>query len=161
MAVHKLILEDIFEEVSCTLIAIHCTLEDYRLAYLLNKNLEISLVRKPSDIDYSCDKSKYSIYEWEDCKQLITWNLVSNICKTEESQEVNYESLFNMQEQITKTYYLIPENKRVNYFLKIDNEFNIGEERKLMNNILSISQIATAYSINANQLKSKDHLIFS
>jgi hypothetical protein len=66
-----------------------------------------------------------------------------------------------MQEQITKTQHLIPESKTVNYLLKIDNQFNISEEKKLLKCILDISQIATAYSIDASQLKSKDNLIFS
>ena len=82
MAVHKLILDDVFEESICTLIGIHCTIEDYRLAYLLNKSLGINLVRNKKDLDYNNGKSTYSIYKWEDKKQFLTWNLVSNVCKT-------------------------------------------------------------------------------
>ena len=161
MAIHKLVLDDVFEEVSYTLIAIHCTLEDYRLAYLLNKNLKISLIRRAKDLDYFKGISTYSIFEWEDCKQLITWSLVSNICKNKIHQKVNNESLFSVEEPMTKTHYLIPEHKNVNYFLKIDNQFNNSKETKILKNILNISQIATAYSIDASLLKSKDNLIFS
>lgn len=161
MAVHKLILDDVFDEVLYTLIAVHCSLEDYRLAYLLNKYLGINLTRKSSDLDYNNDKSMYSIFEWKDGKQLTTWSLVSNISKTESYQEVNYESLFNNQEKITKTTNLIPEHKRVNFFLKIDNQLNFSREKYILNSILKIPQIATAYSIDTNQLKSKDNLIFS
>lgn len=161
MAVHKLVLDDVFDEVLCTLIAIHCSLEDYRLAYLLNKHLGITLIRKPSDLDYDKGKSTYSIFDWEDDKQLTTWSLVSNVCKTESFQQINYESLFENQEKITKTTHLIPEYKRVNYFLKIDNEFNLSKEKYIVNSILRIPQIATAYSIDSSQLKSKDNLIFS
>jgi hypothetical protein len=161
MAVHKLILDDIFEESLYTLIAIHCTIEDYRLAYLLNNNLDIHLSRKPSDLDYNNGKSAYSIFEWEDPKYLTTWNLVFNICKTELFQQVNYQSLFNSEDKITKTFYLIPEYKQVNYFLKIDNEFNVNKEKYILSSILKIPQVSTAYSIDASQLKSKDNLIFS
>ena len=161
MAVHKLILDDVFEEVSYTLIAIHCTIEDYRLAYLINKNLKISLVRKEKDLDYFNGKSTYSIFEWEDCNQLVTWSLVSNVCKNKSFVEARNESLFSTQEQITQTHYLIPEYKKVNYFLKIDNQFNFSKETTLLKSILDISLIATAYSIDASQLKSKDNLIFS
>tara|TARA_R110002050_G_scaffold157464_1_gene286083 strand:- start:38486 stop:38971 length:486 start_codon:yes stop_codon:yes gene_type:complete len=161
MAIHKLVLDDVFDEVLCTLIAIHCSLEDYRLAYLLNKHLGITLIRKPSDLDYDKGKSTYSIFEWEDDKQLTTWSLVSNVCKTESFQQINYESLFENQEKIIKTTNLIPEYKRVNYFLKIDNEFDFSKEKYIVDNILKISQIATAYSIDSSQLKSKDNLIFS
>ncbi len=161
MAVHKLILDDVFDKVLYTLIAIHCTLEDYRLAYLLNKYLGITLIRKASDLDYNNSKSTYSIFEWEDHKQLTTWSLVSNICKTESYQKINYESLFENQEKVTKTTHLIPEYKRVNYFLKIDYQFNYSKEKYILDSILKIPQIVTAYSIDTNQLKSKDNLIFS
>ncbi|MFI1771247.1 IPExxxVDY family protein [Thalassobellus citreus] len=161
MAIHKLVLDDVFDEVLCTLIAIHCSLEDYRLAYLLNKHLGITLKRKASDLDYDKGASTYSIFEWENKKQLTKWNLVSNVCKTESLQQINYESLFENQEKIIKTTHLIPEYKRVNYFLKIDNEFDLSKEKYILDSILKIPQIATAYSIDSSQLKSKDNLIFS
>ncbi|WP_299550780.1 IPExxxVDY family protein [Seonamhaeicola sp.] len=160
MAVHKLVLDAIDEDLF-TLIAIHCTLEDYRLAYLLNKFLGITLTRKASDLDFQNGALTYSIYEWEDCKQQTIWSLVSNVCKTEDYRQGNDDSLFNVQEKITRTNHLIPEYKSVNYFLKIDNEFNFSKEKYILNSILKIPQVATAYSIEPNQLKSKDHLIFS
>ncbi|SFZ90401.1 hypothetical protein SAMN05428642_101915 [Flaviramulus basaltis] len=161
MAVHKLILDDAFDEVVYTLIAIHCMLEDYRLAYLLNKHLGISLTRKSSDLDYKNSAVSYSIYDWEDTKQLVTWSLVSNICKTETLKKTEYTSLFDTEQKITKTSHLLPEYKTVNYFLKIDSEFSFSKEKYILNNILSIPQIATAYSVDSSQLKSKDNLIFS
>ena len=161
MAIHKLILDDVFEEVAFTLIAIHCTLEDYRLAFLLNKHLGITFTRKPSDLDYNNGKSTYSIFEWEDNKQLTNWSLVSNICKVESYQQIDYQSLFDVEEKITKTTNLIPEYKRVDYLLKIDNEYNFSKEKYILDSILNIPQIATAYSIDTSQLKSKDNLIFS
>ncbi len=161
MAVHKLILDDVFEEVTFTLVAIHCALEDYRLAFLLNKHLGITLARRSSDLDYNGGKSTYSIFEWEDSKQLTNWSLVSNICKTESYQESNYQSLFDIEEKITKTIHLLSEYKQVDYFLKIDNDYNFNKEKYIINSLLKIPQIATAYSIDSSQLKSKDNLIFS
>lgn len=159
MAVHKLNFDDAFNEVFYTLIAMHCTIEDYRLAYLLNKHLGITLKRKPDDLDYNNGLVSYSIYEWQNNKQLITWNLVSNICKTQTTQKTDTKSLFNTIQ--TKTFYLLPEYKTVNYFLKIDTEFCSSEEKNMINTIMSIPQIITAYSINTNQLQSKENLIFS
>ncbi|UKM65415.1 IPExxxVDY family protein [Flavobacteriaceae bacterium GSB9] len=161
MAVHKLVLDDAFDDSVFTLVAIHCRLEDYRLAYLLNKNLGVSLARKLKDIDIINGKASYSIYEWEDLKQLITWSLVSNICKLEEVQPTNQKSLFDNEENIIKTYHLLPEHKTVNYFLKIDGDLGYGKEKYILDTILKIPQIATAYSIDSGQLKSKDHLIFN
>ncbi|MFD0834910.1 IPExxxVDY family protein [Mariniflexile aquimaris] len=161
MTVHKLILDDVFEEVECTLIGIHCTIEDYRLAYLLNKHLGISLSRKSLDLDFNERKCAFSIFDWEDTKQLETWSLVSNVFKTEVYQSGNQSSLFDTQQSIIKTTYLIPEQKAVNYFLKINNTFNLNKEKQILNNIIKIPLVATAFSIDINQLKSKDNLIFS
>jgi len=160
MAVHKLILDDIFEESVFTLIAIHCTIEDYRLAYLLNKFLNIRLVRKRFDLDFNRGKSAYSVYKWEDKKQLLTWNLVSNICKVNDVTETNSGLLFEKTHSVTKTFNLLPELKNVNYLLKIDDEFNVKKEKHIINTILSIPQIATAYTVDQSQIKSKDNLIF-
>jgi hypothetical protein len=150
MAVHKLILDDVFDESVFTLIAIHCTIEDYRLAYLLNKSLSINLVRKRFDLDFNQGKSAYSIYKWEDQKQLLTWNLVSNICKTNDYIKINSGLLFETTQNITKTFNLLPELKNV----------NVKKEKHIINTILSIPQIATAYTVDQSQLKSKDNLIF-
>ena len=159
MAVHKLVLDDLECE-SYQLIAIHCSLEDYRLAYLLNSHLNLKLKRRRHDLDFSV--AKYSVFEWEDQTQMLTWNLVSNICKVEESQEEEQyaTSLFNNRNSM-KTYSLIPEYKSANYLFKIDCESNFSKEKKTVNTLLSIPQIVTAYSIDTENLKSKTNLIFN
>lgn len=158
MAVHKLILEDVFDEAVYTLIAIHCAIEDYRLAYLLNKYLGINLIRKQADLDFSDGKAIYSIYKWKDHRQKATWNLVSNICKTSDYEQVSTGSLFETSQ--TKTFHLLPELKNVNYLLKIDDEFNARREKHIINTILDIPQIATAYIVDQSRIRSKDNLIF-
>jgi len=160
MAIHKLVMDDVFDEVSYTLLAIHCSIEDYRVAYLINKNLDIHLKRKQTDIDFN-GILRYPIFEWHDTKNLENWSLVSNMCKVESQQLAGQNSLFNQQETITKTSYLLPEYKQVNYFLKIENEFSFSNEKYLVNRILSIPQMVTVYSVNSDTEKSKDHLIFN
>lgn len=160
MAVHKLILDDVFEDVSCTLIAIHCAIEDYRLAFLLNKYLDISLTRKPKDLDFDMGITKYSVFEYEDEEKRMMWYLVSNICKIETDSKIVEQSLFNQHHKVIRTYNLIPEYGKVNYFLKIDNEFSNSKEKQIINNLLKIPQIAMAYNVDMSLLKSKEHLIF-
>ncbi len=159
MAIHKLVIDDFEEDDSFVLIAIHCSIEDYRLAYVLNENLNLQLKRKPRDLDFS--KASYSIFEWEDVNQLVTWNMVSNNCKVEEETNVNSASLFNNQNQVITTYNLVPEYKAANYFLKINYQTEFLKERAIMNTILSISQIVTAYSIHLESIKTKTNLIFN
>ena len=68
--------------------------------------------------------------------------------------------MFETNQSITKTFYLLPELKQVNYLLKIDDEFNLSKEKYIINTLLSIPQIATAYTIDLNQLKSKEQFNF-
>ncbi|MEZ4793816.1 MAG: IPExxxVDY family protein [Gelidibacter sp.] len=159
MAVHKLLVDD-FYDASFSLIAIHCGLEDYRLAYLLNKHLNISLVRLPQDLDYKYMDANYSIYGWEDAQQQTTWNLISNVCKKEEASLQSSGSLFNAEQIILKTYYLLPEFKKVDFFIKITTDEESIDEKKVLNMLQGIPQLITSYSIETEHIKSKDNLIF-
>ena len=127
----KLILEDIIEDINYTLIGIHCSIEDYRLAYLLNQYLELNLKRKAFDIDYN-NKSSYAIFEWEDQKQLVIWNLVSNISKVEIHNTIDESSLFTDSEKFTKTHHLVPEYKKVNFILKINDNLSPSIEKHIL-----------------------------
>jgi hypothetical protein len=159
MALHKLLVDD-FYDASFSLLAIHCGLEDYRLAYLLNKHLHLKLERKLQDLDYKYFASSYAIYEWRDEALYTTWNLVSNICKKEEDSLQSTGSLFDTQEKVLKTYYLLPEFKKVDFLIKITNENQNFNEKLILDKIQEIPQIITAYIITAEQIKSKDNLIF-
>ena len=161
MAKHKLILEDVFEEVTYTLIAIHCSIEDYRLAYLLNKNLSINLIRKEEDLDYGYVSATYSIFDWEDINHQTTWSLVSNICRKESETLANANSLFGDNQKAMKILNLISEYKTVDYFLKIDTEGWFSSGKTILNSIQKIPHIVTAYSVDATELKSKNNLIFN
>ena len=51
MAIHKLLVDD-FEDSNYSLLAVHCEMEGYRLAYYLNKYLETRLARTKEDLDF-------------------------------------------------------------------------------------------------------------
>ncbi len=159
MAVHKLLVDD-FYDASFSLIAIHCRLEDYRLAYHLNKHLSINLVRLPQDLDYKYLDANYSIYEWKDEQQQTTWNFISNVCKKEEASLQSSGSLFNTDQTMLKTYHLMPEFKKVDFFIKITTDEESIDERELLNKLNNIPQLITTYSIDTEHIKSKDNLIF-
>lgn len=158
MAVHKLVLDDFFDEESFSLIGIHCNLEDYRLAFLLNKNLNLMLKRKAIDLNFK-NGTNYSIFEWENEKSQVIWNFVSNIYKREITTNTVIDSLFENQVS-TKTFQLIPEYKKVNYLLKISSDTKALNENKIVSSIQRIPQVITAYSIDTEQLASKGNLIF-
>ncbi len=159
MALHKLLVHDFYEE-PYKLIAVHCRLEDYRLAYLLNKNLGINLKRQPEDLDFKYLKASYSMFEWDNEAQYVTWNLISNVCKKEEDSLYSSGTLFDTNQKVLKTFHLISEYKNVDYFVKISNEIQNINENRILSKLQAIPQIITSYTINPLKIKNKDHLIF-
>ena len=155
----KMVIDDFVECDSFFLIAIHCTLEDYRLAYILNSLLNLKLKRTDSDLDVA--EARYSFFEWEDSKHLVTWTLLSNICKVEQKTYDDKESLFNNRENIIRTYNLVPEHKESNYFLKISQQTECFNEQEVIDKLLSIPQIILAYEVENKNLKSKTNLIIN
>jgi hypothetical protein len=160
MALHKL-LDDDFDDDAYSLLAIHCDSDDFRLAYLLNQYLNINLKRCVYDLDFKYTTASYSIYEWKNLNKQTMWNLVENIFKREEESLASSGSLFNTASKVIKTYNLIPEYKKVNYFLKIENDDNNIDIKSIIHKIQKIPQVVTVYDVDAITLKSKNNLIFN
>ncbi|RED46240.1 hypothetical protein DFQ10_1017 [Winogradskyella eximia] len=159
MALHKLQVDDFYDD-SYKLIAIHCRLEDYRLAYVLNKHLGLKLERKEKDIDFKYLESSYSIFEWDNETEYVLWNLISNVCKKEQDSLSSTGTLFSESEKVLKTFNLISEHKKVDYFIKISDEIQNVDEKVILNKLKAIPQIITSYTVDPLKIKSKDHLIF-
>lgn len=159
MALHKLHVDE-FSDDRYLLFAIHSRIEDYRIAYLLNKHLSIKLERKQNDLDVDYLKSSYAIYEWDNKVEYTTWNLVSNCCVKEEEAVSSTGVLFSNNDKIVKTYNLIPELKTVDYLLKISGETYGLNEQRILEILQKISMIITSYSVNPLKLKSRDNIIF-
>jgi len=77
MAINKLVLDD-FVDVDYSLFAIHCDLEDYRLAFSINQALKTKLKRTKEDVDFSDNIATFSLFEWENSSLKTTWNLIKN-----------------------------------------------------------------------------------
>lgn len=156
MQIHALGLEDFCEE-EYSLIGIHTALEDYKLAYLLNKNLKTQFSKSQNNLEFENDKNSasFSIYNFSSKKYDFDWFLIANSFKRENQTDSN--GLLLTTE--TKTY-LIPEKKKVDFFVKISGEVDSNFVASAVNKIKNIEQIITSYSIDKNTLKSKDFLIF-
>ncbi len=162
MANYKLILDEDFRE-DFILIAIHCSVEAYKMAYLLNKHLRIRLKRRPVDLDFSIDGLEITFprYEFEDETDYISYNLLANKCKTERARTVASGGLFgNTKAGEIITEYLIPENKQVDYFLKVFSDDDKVPLRKMLAEINEINEVISAYTADTDKLKSKNNLIF-
>ena len=156
MQVYALEMDDFCEE-PYSLIGIHSTLEDYKLAYLINRNLNTRFDKAIKDLEFKRDQKKasFSIYNYENTNDGFDWFLIANSYRRE-NQTVSNELLLTSE---TKTY-LISEKKKVDFFLKICGESEYDFVMKIIQKIKNIDNVITAYSIDKNTLKSRDFLIF-
>lgn len=163
MATQRLVLETITDD-DYELIAIHCSLAPYRVAYLLNKYLNLHLYRKNEDINFEYDTitANYPLFQYHDHFHYNTYNLLGNKFKiTMPSNTTSYDGLFGSEnDDMHVTKYLINELKNVDYFLKIETETSQFSGKSLAAQLLTIPQVLTAYIVNYTQLKSKNNLIF-
>lgn len=159
MAVHKLLIDD-FESADYTLIAIHSSLEDYRLAYFVNKELEIKLERCPNDLGVKQKEglalfSRY-FFDFED--QDEAWHLIQNKTSISPVQTSNV-SLFSADGfDFNYSAFFLPELKTADYVLKVEN--TADADSTIVQQLLKIKQVTTAYTVDHYKLKSKNNLIF-
>jgi hypothetical protein len=162
MAIHKVYIED-FEEEDYHLIALHTPLEDYRLAYFLNKELGIGLYKSKFDIPLQIKKVKTSFvrFTFEDEKKVIIWDLVKNKNEVENIENINTTDLFsNSKNSFSSSAYLLPEYKKVDFFVKIENTANEIDLDNVISKISKIEAVKLAYSVAKDKIKSKNNLIF-
>jgi len=162
MAVHKVYIEE-FEEDDYYIIAIHTSLEDYRLAYFINREIAIHLSKNDSDIQSQVKEGETSFarFTFEDEKNDIKWNLVQNKNEIEGKENTITQDLFsNSDSSFSSSAYLLPEYKKVDFFLKIENaekDINITE---IVSKISTIDSIKMVYNVDKDKIKSKNNLIF-
>jgi hypothetical protein len=101
-------------------------------------------------------KSAFSNYIFDDKKNDIVWTLIENKATIINSNKQT-SSLF---EQIDITVFLLPEFKKADYLLKIENIDYGFESESIIEKIQEIKNVTTAYTIDITNLKSKNNLIF-
>lgn len=161
MAIQRLVL-DTFEDEDYDLIAIHCSLASYRLAFLLNKYLNLKLFRKKEDInfEYGDLKANFPLFQYYDVFTYNTFSLLGNKFRTQVASSASIsDGLFAAPSDSYATKYVVPELKNVDYFLKIEAEISAFSSKSLLVNLLTIPQVVTAYTVDHAQLKSRNNLI--
>lgn len=162
MANHKLIFDEDFEE-HFKLIAIHCSEEAYKMAYLMNQHLNLRLKRKQTDLDFSTEGLliTFPLYDFEDAHKYTHFYLVANKCRSVEASLQSSGGLFaELVAEKSTVHYLIPEFKKVDYILKIYSDFETVPLRKFLSEINEIKQVISAYTLEIDTVKSKNNLIF-
>lgn len=157
MAIHRIQINDFISE-DYELIAIHSSSEDYKLAYAINSVLDTRLIKNKSNIEIAIPegKSAFSNYIFDDEESDVQWSLIAN--KT--SISTAKRKTAQLFDEVDITVFLLPEYKKADYLLKIENIDYEFDEEDMIEKILSIKNVTTAYIIETTNLKSKNNLIF-
>lgn len=162
MAIHRLDLDE-FDEIDYYLIAIHTSLEDYRLAYFINKILPINLSKSKNEIHAQTKEGQtnFSRFYYYDTNKALSWNLIQNKNEIISVSTNDLQDLFsNETSEVSTTIHLLPEFKKVDFFLKIDNSEEAIDFSEIQHKLNTIESIAAVYAVDTNKLKSKNNLIF-
>lgn len=128
------------EDYEFTLVGISCHSKDYRLCWEINNILNIDLIRTEDlEIQKKGILNSHSFYEFIDEDNHLEYFLISN--KAENG-------------------YLIPEQKRVDFFLMAKGNISNNHTNDIICKINTLSLVLTSFSLDPTQLKSKQNLLF-
>ncbi|MFV8441505.1 IPExxxVDY family protein [Flavobacterium sp. LB2P44] len=162
MAIHKLDLGE-FDEIDYYLIAIHTSLEDYRLAFFINQKLPVNLSKSDDEIQINIKEGEtnFSRFYYNNIESTISWNLIQNKNEVVQYKKGNATNLFSdVTMEVATKVFLLPEFKKVDYFLKIENNGDTMDVSKIQLLLNTIDSISTVYIVDTNKIKSKNNLIF-
>ena len=162
MAVLKLHLDE-FDEVDYELIAIHSSVEDFRLAYFINQKLPIVLSKSKDEVGVMVKEGEafFSKFTFDDYKNDILWSLIQNKNDIILQHKSTGQNLFlNTNMETLRKVHLISDLKKVDYFLKIENNNNTFLLEEIVNKLNKIERISAVYAVVPEKIKSKNNLIF-
>lgn len=157
---HRLEFDDLFED-EYELIAIHCSMEIYRMAYMLNAHLNVSFRRKEKDLDFTLKGKKihYALYEFDNLKKHHIYQLVCNSTVTTEFKSSDKSSNNILFDKGDNRHFLIPELK-CDFLIKISSESGRVPVKEIVSKINEIKQVISVYAVDPMDLKSRNNLIF-
>jgi hypothetical protein len=162
MAIHKLDLGE-FDEIDYYLIAIHTSLEDYRLAYFINQKLPVNLAKSNDEVQINIKEGEtnFARFSYFDSENEISWNLIQNKNEVLQQKEEAVQNLFsNTALEISTKVYLLPEFKKADYFLKVENAEDTLDVSQIKATLSIIDNVSAVYIVDTSQIKSKNNLIF-
>lgn len=143
------------------LFALHCNIEEHKLAFLINKHLGLKLKRRERDLDFFSKEGNitYPIFEFIDPQKEDAFYLVNNACKTSIETTTSAGSLFDSGIE-EKTYHLVPEYKKADFLFKIASDEITNFEDFLLPKLSKLPYVVTAYVLDYKKLKSRTNLNF-
>lgn len=155
MAIHKLFIDDL-EEADFQLIAIHSHLENFRITYFINQQIQIQLRKTQKGV--IIQKVAFPSFLFEDEKNHIVWTLIENKKEIKNTQFT--DGLFANEKALSSFSYFLPEQKKVDYFLKIEGDEKQINTLKIVRQLKKINHVSMVYVVQQDKLKSKNNLIF-
>lgn len=152
---------DEFDEIDYQLIAIHTSLEEYRLAFLINQKFNVLLSRCETNICITGKNGTAELvrYVYEDEKSSICWNLLQNKSEIFRDASVSAPDLFSGENiRVAGNAFLVPEYRKVDYFLQLQNTCDLPSD--LHQSLQEIPKISMCYSVDTENIKSRNNLIF-
>ena len=143
------------------LIGINASLELFKLAFLINKNLSMQFIRTKKDVKmiYKNSKIYFSLYAFCDPKTTCKLYLIQNKSVYVNQKPKFATSLFEDQQEFMGKQ-LIKANLQSDYLIKIEDEFDRFKIKKLIHDLNEIPQIISAYEIPNESINSPENLIF-
>jgi hypothetical protein len=159
MSAYKLIYEDL-EEDDVKWLAIHSTLLNFRMAYFLNQNLQtqFKLIKKEEKLIRKDANHTFTHFEFYDKKLDKFWKLIQNKLVVDDDS-IEKMGMFGL-ESISSTFYVIPEFKKVDFILKIENLNNSNEVTALIQKISNIPYINSVYLLPQKIINTKNNLLY-
>ena len=163
MKKNKLMLEDVVST-DFLLVGINASTEMYQLAYFINKEVNINLMRVEHDIDFHYGNA-IALFQWYEYYSEELQSKVHFIANKSFSKEQRLNptgTLFSEEEKEQyRVRFLIPELKTVDYFMKVEEAtLDHVNYKSLLYQLNSIKQISTAYQIDNQKIKTPENLIF-
>jgi hypothetical protein len=127
------------------LIGIVCACKDYKLAWLINKELKINLIKqKPIELEYQ-DEQIFWLHHFIFHTTNGYLRLLPNKCEKQSSPAF---------------VYLLPEYRKFDFFLQIDDKGLSFDVKSIISNLKSLDIIQYLVEIEPIKLRVKETLMF-
>lgn len=138
------------------ILAIHSDVEDFQLAFQINKNSNSRFQRSKKDIHDVHRQVVFSRYFWDNHNLEVQFRLISNKQFIEKKSAVaNSNTLFDLP--VRNEVSLFSEFKQVDFFI-ISNDYQ--SLNGLLETLKSLAEVSMVYPVALEQFKNRSQLIF-
>lgn len=150
------------EQEPYVLIAIHSSAAAYRVAYMVNRFLGYSFTREDHDQDVVLPDytARFPVFKYVDTHDNTISYLVANKHWAQLKQPNNTIGLFANNEPELITTILVKEYQKVDYLLKIEQDQYHVAVQYILDQLIKIPVVISAYPVDRHQIKQQDYLIF-